>query len=539
MRNPILVPSWLRFSIIFLLAMGILFRFVNLEGKVYSHDETYTSLRISGYTVDEVKQQIFNGRIISKESFARFQRPNLEKGFSDTIMSLATEDPQYPPLYYLIARLWVQIFGNSITVIRSLSGLISLLVFPCIYWLCRELFNVPLSVPWLAIALMAISPIHVLYAQEARVDILWLVTIILCSAALLRAMRLESKEHDELAQGQQITDRFATWGIYVVTLVLSLYTSLWSIFIAVAHGIYVITTTRFQLTETVRAYLIASSLGFLAFMPWMMIVVANFFEFLISADVIKNETSLMPLIPVWLMQVSRVFFDLNFSLENPLGYLIALIFLIIVGYAIYFICLTTNYKTWFFLLTLIIVPVIPKMLPNLFFGGIFFNSNLYLIPGYLGVQIAVAYLLATQIYNGIVLRRRIWQMILVLIVVCGLVSSRVSYEAETWWNKGISYGNPQIANIINQAVSPLVISDSQGINYGNVFSLSYILQPKVRFQLVQGQDIPDIPTGFTDIFLLNPSDIWRGELETRYKSTTNLVYSNNYYLLWKLVNPRI
>ncbi|MBE9198460.1 MULTISPECIES: glycosyltransferase family 39 protein [unclassified Nodularia (in: cyanobacteria)] len=539
MRNLILVPSWLRFSIIFLLAMGILFRFVNLEGKVYSHDETYTSLRISGYTVDDVKQQIFNGRVISQESFAKFQRPNLEKGFSDTIMSLATEDPQYPPLYYLIARLWVQIFGNSITVIRSLSGLISLLVFPCIYWLCRELFNVPLSVPWLAIALMAISPIHVLYAQEARADILWLVTIILCSAALLRAMRLESKEHHELAQGQQIPDRFATWGIYVVTLILSLYTSLWSIFIAVAHGIYVITTTRFQLTETVRAYLIASSLGFLAFMPWMMIVVANFFEFLISADVIKNETSLMPLISVWLMQVSRIFFDLNFSLENPLGYSIALIFLTLVGYAIYFLCRTTNYKTWFFLLILMIVPVIPKMLPNLFFGGIFFNSNLYLIPGYLGVQIAVAYLLATQIYNGIVLRRRIWQMILVLIVVCGLVSSRVSYEAETWWNKGISYGNPQIANIINQAESPLVISDSQGINYGNVFSLSYIVQPKVRFQLVQGQDIPDIPTGFTDIFLLNPSDIWRGELETRYKSTTNLVYSNNYYLLWKLVNPPI
>ncbi|MDB9360295.1 glycosyltransferase family 39 protein [Nodularia spumigena CS-588/02] len=539
MRNLILVPSWLRFLIIFLLAMGILFRFVNLEGKIYSHDETYTSLRISGYTVDEVKQQIFNGRVISKESFARFQRPNLEKGFSDTIMSLATEDPQNPPLYYLIARLWVQIFGDSVTAIRGLSALMSLLVLPCIYWLCRELFNVPLSVPWLAIALMAISPIHVLYAQEARADILWLVTIILCSAALLRAMRLESKDDIELAQGQQIPDRFATWGIYVVTLVFSLYTSLWSVFVALAQGIYIITITRFQLTETVRAYLIASSLGFLAFMPWMMIVVANFLEFLISADVAKNETSLMALIALVLIQVSRIFLDLNFSLENYLGYLISSIFLIIVGYAIYFICRTTNYKIWYFLVTLMIVPVIPIMLPNLFIGDIFSSSQAYLIPGYLSVQLAVAYLLATQIYNGIVSRRRIWQVILVLLIVCGLVSSRVSYEAKTWWNKGISNGNPEVAKIINQTESPLLISDSQGTNYGNVFSLSYLVQPKVRFQLVKSRDIPDIPAGFTDIFLLNPADTWRRELETRYKSTTSVVYSNNYYLLWKLANPRI
>ncbi|HYW19835.1 MAG TPA: glycosyltransferase family 39 protein [Nodularia sp. (in: cyanobacteria)] len=537
MRNFALVPSWLRFSIIFLLAMGILFRFVNLEGKVYSHDETYTSLRISGYTVDEVKEQIFNGRVISKESFARFQRPHREKGFSSTIMSLATEDPQHPPLYYLIARLWVQIFGNSVTAIRSLSALISLLVFPCIYWLCRELFNVPLSVSWLAIALMAISPIHVLYAQEARASILSLVTIILCSASLLRAIRLESTEHYQLAQRQQIPDRFATWGIYVVTLTLSLYTSWSSVFVAIAQGIYVITTSRFQLTETVRGYLIASSLGFLAFLPWMMIVVANLFEFLISADVIKNETSVMPLIPLWLMQLSRIFFDLNFRLENLMGYLILAIFLILVGYAMYFLCVATNYKIWFFVMMLMIVPVIPKILPNLFYRGIVSSSETNLISAYLGIQLAVAYLLATQIYNGIVSRRRIWQVILALIIICGLVSSRVSYEAETWWNKGVSYGNPEVAMIINQAESPLLISDAEGINYGNVFSLSYLVQPKVRFQLIKGQDIPDIPAGFTDIFLLNPSDTWRGELETRYKSTTNVVYSNNDYLLWKLANP--
>ncbi|MEH2267297.1 MAG: hypothetical protein V7K68_02510 [Nostoc sp.] len=99
-----LAPNRLRFIIILLLMVGIFFRFFNIDGKVYWHDETFTSLRISGYTANEVRQQIFNGRIINKESFAKFQSLNVEKGLSDTIMSLEIEDPQHPPLYYLKIR---------------------------------------------------------------------------------------------------------------------------------------------------------------------------------------------------------------------------------------------------------------------------------------------------------------------------------------------------------------------------------------------------------------------------------------------------
>lgn len=197
-----------------LLMVGIFFRFFNLDRKVYWHDETFTSLRISGYTVNEVKQQIFNGRIINKESFAKFQNSNMEKGLSDTIISLQVDDPQYPPLYYILAWFWVEIFGNSVTIIRSLSAFISLLIFPSIYWLCRELFKASAWVSEVAIALMAISPIHLVYAQEAREYILWIVTVLLCSASLLRALRLESKD--------QVL-RILNWEMYAVTLVLSLY----------------------------------------------------------------------------------------------------------------------------------------------------------------------------------------------------------------------------------------------------------------------------------------------------------------------------
>ncbi len=530
MRHLKFAPSWLRFLMIFLLVMGILFRFFNLDGKVFWHDETYISLRISGYTINQAKQQLFNNRVIGEESFAQFQGVNPEKSLNDTIMTLAKEDSQHPPLYYVIARLWMQFFGNSVMAIRSLSACISLLVFPCVYWLCRELFNVPLSVPGVAIALMAISPIHLVYAQEAQEYILWLVTILLSSASLLQAMRLESQD----VKGRKQPDLFAIWSIYAVTLAISLYTFLWSAFVAVAHGIYVIITAKCQLTETVRTYLLASLVAFLAFMPWLTIVSGEFFKFLISADKTTTQLSLMPIFPFLMMQLSRIFFDIDLRLDNPLNYLIIPIILTLVGYSIYFLCRTTNYKVWFFLITLIVVPALPLILPSLIAGGIQASTEPYLIPSYLGIQVTVAYLLATQVYNGSVSRRSIWQIIMALVIICGLISSKVSSQAETWWNKGMSYDNPQVAQIINQRTRPLLISDALGNNYGNVFSLSYLLEPKVRFLLVNSQKIPKIPDGFTDVFLFNPSDIWREQIEKKYKLKTDIVYSDNYYSVWKL-----
>jgi uncharacterized membrane protein len=534
MRHLKFAPSWLRFLIILLLTMGILFRFFHLDNKVYWHDEIYASLRISGYTINQAKQQLFNNRVIGKESFAEFQGANPENSLNATIMTLAKEDPYHPPLYYIIARLWMEVFGNSVTAIRSLSALISLLVFPCVYWLCRELFNVPLSVPGIAIALMAISPIHLVYAQEAQEYILWLVTILLSSASLLRAMRLE----DELAKERQRPDLFPIWSIYAVTLAISLYTFIWSAFIAVAHGIYVMIATKFQFTKTPKTYLLASLVAFLAFMPWITIVIGDFFQFLISADKTTAQSSFISVFPFLLMQLSRIFFDINLRSENSLSYLIAATFLTLVGYSIYFVCRTTNYKVWSFIITLIVVPALPFILPDLIPGGIQASIEPYLIPAYLGIQIAVAYLLATQIYNGSGSRRSIWQIIMALVIICGLISFKVSSHAETWWNKGMDYGNPQIAIIINQSNRPLLISDALGNNYENVFSLSYLLEPKVRFLLVDNQQTPKIPNGFTDVFLLNPSDNWRETIEKKYKVKTDIVYSNNYYSIWKLVKNR-
>ncbi|NES82774.1 MAG: hypothetical protein F6K10_15980, partial [Moorea sp. SIO2B7] len=165
------------------------FRFVNLEQKPYWGDEAVGLNRISGCNQSELKAVALRGDEMSVEQVLKYQSPCPEKRLIDAINALA-EVPEHPPLYYLMVRFWMQ---SGMKTSRSLSALVSLLALPCIYLLCLELFESPL-VGWIAIALIAISPLHVLYAQEARQYSLWTVTILLSSWAMLRAMRVNTKK---------------------------------------------------------------------------------------------------------------------------------------------------------------------------------------------------------------------------------------------------------------------------------------------------------------------------------------------------------
>jgi hypothetical protein len=62
--------------------------------------------------------------------------------------------------------------------------------------------------------------------------------------------------------------------------------------------------------------------------------------------------------------------------------------------------------------------------------------------------------------------------------------------------------NPQVAEIINQADNSLVISITKRITRST--SLSYLLEPQTRFMLVNESAQPQIPDGFSEIFLFRP-----------------------------------
>ena len=182
---------WLLGLLAIAILLGIGFRFFELDRKLYWHDEAYTSLRVAGFTRQEIDDELFQNRIIPAPELQKYQRIKPGSTATDTIHSLALEDPQHPPLYFLMARIWMQEFGSSLTASRTWPAILSLLSLPLMYALAQELFASNLT-SLLATAILALSPFDILFAQTARQYSLLTAIVIGSSLLLLRAVRLQN-----------------------------------------------------------------------------------------------------------------------------------------------------------------------------------------------------------------------------------------------------------------------------------------------------------------------------------------------------------
>ncbi len=521
----------LQFLIISLLVLGVFFRFVNLDRKVYWIDESYTSLRISGYKESELMQSFHHGQVIGTNDLLKYQRPNPEKDIVATFKSIAAEDPHHPPLYYLILRLWTRLFGNSIAVQRSLSAVISLLVFPCIYWLCQELFESSL-VGWISIALVAISPFHVLYAQEAREYSLWSVTILLSSAALLKSMRVQTRR---------------SWVIYAITVALNIYCHWFSVLVIISHAIYVAVVEKVRLSKTVIAYLLSSLLGFLAFVPWIIVIFiyADSSNFQDVSGWVYAKPSLSALLKSWVISLSRIFFDLDrgwcwgldtsycrypLNFRDPLIYLIIPI-LILIGYSIYFLFRQTTQRIWLFIFTLAGVTGLALILPDIILGGQRSSMTRYFIPCILGIQLGAAYLLASQITSAYSrFWQQMWRFSMVILISMGVLSCAVSSQTEAWWNKIHNYDTYPISRVINKTDNPLVIYRlSNKLKFGTIgnyiMPIAHLLDAKVQILVMMSDDeVPYIPDGFSDVFVVKPTKELKNSFNKQQNYTMKLIY---------------
>ena len=170
-------------------------------------------------------------------------------------------------------------------------------------------------------------------------------------------------------------------------------------------------------------------------------------------------------------------------------------------YAFYFLIRHAPLKVWLFVITLLAATTLPLLLPDLIKGGQRSIVPRYLFPCYLSTQLAVAYLLSQKMSQSKLFSQKVWQAIAVLLILGGIISCTLSSQANTWWIKEISYSNPQVANRLNQANNPLMVSTNGCINNGNLLSLSYLLEPKVKLRFVDIAPLAQIPQHPGDIFI--------------------------------------
>ncbi|GET44026.1 hypothetical protein MiSe_88520 [Microseira wollei NIES-4236] len=300
-----------------------------------------------------------------------------------------------------------------------------------------------------------------------------------------------------------------------------------------------------RLSKVLVAYLIAVSVGLLTFLPWFFVILANYDR--VSGSIAwQNKTIPLPsLVAYWGINLSRIFLDLiptyrtdtDFSsFKNTWSISLITVLLIMVGYSIYFLWRYSSRRIGLFIFTLIGVSALPLVLQDLIFGGIRSYNNRYLIAFYLGIHLAVAYLFATKITSASAKfwQQKLWQIALIALISCGVLSGAIISPAETWWNKYYGSEIIQIARTVNQANYPLVLVDDYNwSSKNNVWSMINFLEPKVRLQLVVEQNISRIPDGFSDVFLFIPSKELQDGIKKEHKVKIDPVFEGT-LSLWKL-----
>jgi uncharacterized membrane protein len=135
-----------------------------------------------------------------------------------------------PPLYYLVLRLWMLVFGTSEEAVRALSLLFALVTIPVAFWSADGLFG--RRAAWGAAVLTATSSYLVYYSREARMYTLLVLLVLVCVTAFTHAF---------------VFGRRRWLPVVALSLTGALYTHNWGLYLALglaaAAGLAVVATT--------------------------------------------------------------------------------------------------------------------------------------------------------------------------------------------------------------------------------------------------------------------------------------------------------
>lgn len=437
--------------------LGIFFRFYHIERKPLWDDEAITWTHILGVSEQEVVSAAPGFRHVA--DVREVLHPAVvSRPISAVTGALMAEDPQHPPLYYIIAHEWTRVFGTSLLAVRLLSALFGVLAIPCAYWLCFELFESSAGA-LLGAALVALAPVAVLYSQEAREYSLWLACMMVVSALFIRAFRSAS---------------MPAWSSYCIALAISLYVFPLTMVVAAAQAVVSLGahTSRRNRLRALAAIAIALAL----FAPWLMVIMSHLST--INASM-KGIVSSRP----FQLQSLRGFIrllrmdDIDFNGDHrTLAWIAGIPCVLILIYAMYAVRRIEAQASRQFIWALLACSTLPLVGMDFFLGGYRVEMFRYFLPAFLAFDLAMAALLWPRLLAAARAQRwGAWHAVLALIVALRFASCTQAALAPTWW---LSYDmQPQVvATQIDSNPRPRIISDG------------YILWPLVLSEYLNPAD---------------------------------------------------
>jgi len=170
--------SWHWMAVALLLGVGALVRFHDIGGPSLWMDEIWSIEIASGR--DHAHDQLPTGILMTE------QRDLTSLAGSPPWWRVwsARSDYTYPPLYPLLLRWWMDLFGNGAAAVRSLSAVFCVAAIAAFFDVCRLLHGARLALLGAAMMTLAVAQIDI--AQEARCYAMMLFLALACAGAMVR-----------------------------------------------------------------------------------------------------------------------------------------------------------------------------------------------------------------------------------------------------------------------------------------------------------------------------------------------------------------
>jgi len=478
-RSPAAERRLLLVLILFAVAVGVVARIAHLDRKLFWQDESITALQVSGHALAEFRRE-FDGRVHPVWEIQSFYERDPTTGIATVVRTLAAEDPQHPPLFYVFDRLALDAAGGGAAATYRLPSVVfGILAIGFAFLLGTELYRSKTGGGILA-ALVALSPMHVLYARQAREYALFMCIVLASTFCLLRALDRR---------------RALNWGAYAVTVSLGIYTdSIFGLVIG-AHAVSTLLLARRD-RRTLAGYALATAAGLGTFAPWGLNAVHSkgHIEGLLVWG--ANVYPVKFLAEKWAFNVAAVFFDAEFA-DLRLAFVAAIVLAIVLASIVAF-ARTAAPRERAIALPLMLIPIATFVAVDVTQGSHFSTIPRFLLAGWIGLEVIVA----SALVAAIAARARWALPAFAILVIGGAIAAYVDNGAENWWDNNNQVAYQAVARTIDVTPAPLVLDEDF---YEVPLLLARYLRPDASFLLFHVPAVPVLPKGTRQAYLVIPS----------------------------------
>jgi uncharacterized membrane protein len=479
-----------------MMIVGVFIRFTHLDGKIYGNDEATTSVHVSGKTIVQYAAAMFDGRPRTAQQLLTFQKPDEAHGIRDVVQSLAVEDPQHPPLYYLLEREWERSAGSSVASRRILSAAFGAVTLLTAVWFGFELDS--LLAGFVMGALVAASPFAIAYSQVAREYSLWLGLTFAASALFVRAARRGNK---------------VVWIFYSIVSIAGLYTDALYILVIVAHALTLAVPSPGRRAATL-GFAAALALMVAAYVPWIAALAYGYTHGIVTNNAyLAAGLSLKPFVLKWIFNVGTLFYDADYL--YPKTALLVLPGFVALALAFVACARRLRRDPWLAVIfALSGVTFAALVLPDLLHHQQRSTASRYLVPLWVASYAALGVGLAMALRSPRAGIRAASLGFVLFTAATGFGSFAISVKHDTWWVDGSTTPFGGIARAIRGAKNPVVVYHSTwgeggqgpGVWDFTVVMLANSVPPATNFvQYGRGEPFA-MPTSRGSLLLLDPDD---------------------------------